>query len=361
MSNTIQPPVSSVTWSATGLPDGCVLGEHTGIITGTPTTAGDYTVSLTVESNWGTATGSLIIYVKDGPTRYVVQRDGSELTRISMADLKQMVADRTLEETFQIGDQLIIPWTDPDVGTKCECPMNFGTFKNFRLENDSLSYGLGLQAEYAMPITNGSHWGVEFDPAEPNNADASRRGSGTNRWSLSYIRQWLNAKGQNWYSAQHEADADSAKAAYKRTNGFEDGFPVDFLEVLTPVKNVTKTCSYDGGGLDVTLDTFFLLSTHEMFVNISNGALTDDTEGTYWEIWKKKSGLSNFHTNRSTEGLNGAYIPHHIKNPSSTTSIYLRNIYIDTTWSVWCINSSGEFTTNSPSFGALVAPACAIC
>ena len=354
MSNVIQTPVSSVTWSATGLPDGCTLGEHTGIITGTPTTTGDYTVNLTAESNWGTATGSITIYVKDGPTRYAVRRDGNELTRISMADLKQKIADRTLEETFQVGDQLILPWTDPYNGTEYECPMNFGTIKNFTLEDDSPAYGLGLQAEYALPVCGY----IQFDSKEPSNPDSGPRSYGYSRWSVSNIRQWMNARGKPWYSAQHEADAEPTYAVYKSISGLLDSFPVDLLDVLTPVKNVTRAPS---GGLDVTLDTLFLLSTHELFANPSSDALDDDTEGAYWRIWKLRTGLEDFQTTKSNDSTQEAYRRYKIENHSNSTSVYLRNCYGNLPWKVWCMDGSGCFSSDYPSLERRLTPACAIC
>ena len=357
MANAVLAPVSRVRWTATGLPEGCALNENSGIITGTPTTVGDYTVNLSVENNWGTAVGSLVIHVKTPPTKYAVRRDGIEIIRLTMSDLKKRVAERTLEDTFRIGDQLILPWTDPYTDTEYECPMNFGTFRNFTLEDGRKAYGLGLQSEYAVP-TRGY---VQFDSTESNNADSSRRSYGNSRWAVSNIRCWLNAKGTPWYSAQHEADSEPI-TAYKNFKGFMDTFPDDFIDILTPVKNVTQFSSDDnGGGLDTTFDTFFLLSTHEVFSNPSSYALSDDTEGTYWEIWKKKTGLNDYQTGEWTTNANGAYNIKKIENHSSDTSVWLRNIWGDTTWKVWTISDTGYFQGKYPSSECRLTPACAIC
>ena len=356
MASTVLAPVSRVRWTATGLPAGCTINESSGVIGGTPTTVGDYTVNLTAENNWGTATESLVIHVKEPPTKYPIRRDGIEIIRLTLADLKKRVADRTLDETFRIGDQLILPWTDPYSDTEYECPMNFGTFRNFTLEDGNTAYGLGLQSEYALP-TSGY---IQFDSKEPSNPDAERRTYGNSRWAGSNVRCWLNAKGKPWYSAQHEADAEPI-SAYKNFKGFMDTFPPDFIDILTPVKNVTKAVSYDGGGLDMTLDTFFLLSTHEVFSNPSNYALSDDTEGAYWEIWKKKSGLNDYQTGEWTTNANGAYNIKKIENHSSDTSVWLRNVYGDMTWKVWTMTDTGYFQDRVPSSECRVIPACAIC
>ena len=55
--------ITSVVWSAVNLPDGLVLGESTGIISGTPTTPGSYTTNVTVTTNWGTDTKAISIIV----------------------------------------------------------------------------------------------------------------------------------------------------------------------------------------------------------------------------------------------------------------------------------------------------------
>ena len=357
MANAVLAPISRVRWTATGLPDGCTINQSSGVIGGTPTTIGDYTVNLTAENNWGTATSSLVIHVKEPPTRYAVRRDGVELIRLTLADLKKRVADRTLEETFRIGDQLILPWTDPYTDTEYECPLNFGTFRNFTLEDDSLAYGLGLQTEYAVPPSGY----IEFDHKESNSADSGCQSYGNSRWSVSNIRQWLNAKGTPWYSAQHEADAEPI-SSYKYHKGFMDTFPADFIDILTPVKNVTQVSSDDnGGGLDTTFDTFFLLSTHEVFSNPSNRALSDDTEGAYWEIWKKKTGLDDYQVGEWTTNANGAYNNKKIENHSSNTSVWLRNVWNDTTWKVWTMTDTGYFQGTYPSSTCRVTPACAVC
>lgn len=55
--------ITSVIWSAQNLPNGLSIGEATGIISGTPTTPGQYTSSLTVTTNYGTDTKTISITV----------------------------------------------------------------------------------------------------------------------------------------------------------------------------------------------------------------------------------------------------------------------------------------------------------
>ena len=53
-SNIVNAPVTRVSWSAENLPDGLSLSES-GVLSGHPTTAGSYESTVTVTTNWGTA------------------------------------------------------------------------------------------------------------------------------------------------------------------------------------------------------------------------------------------------------------------------------------------------------------------
>lgn len=55
--------ITSVVWSAQNLPNGLVIGESTGIISGTPTSPGQHLVALTVTTNYGTDTKNITIIV----------------------------------------------------------------------------------------------------------------------------------------------------------------------------------------------------------------------------------------------------------------------------------------------------------
>ena len=82
-----------------------------------------------------------------------------------------------------------------------------------------------------------------FDAPEPTNPNASRRNSGSSRYSQSNILQWLNSAkpaGGQWYKAQHEYDAppdgtNVSVNAYDTEAGFLCGFDLHFLNALQPV------------------------------------------------------------------------------------------------------------------------------
>ena len=60
---TVNAPVTRAVWSAEGLPDGLSLSES-GVLTGHPTTAGSYESTVTVTTNWGTATKTIGIVIE---------------------------------------------------------------------------------------------------------------------------------------------------------------------------------------------------------------------------------------------------------------------------------------------------------
>lgn len=76
-----------------------------------------------------------------------------------------------------------------------------------------------------------------YDAAEPENANASRRGSGNNQYDVSNILQWLNSSAEagKWFVKQHSTDqspnsSDVAKGKqYSEYAGFLNGFGEDLL------------------------------------------------------------------------------------------------------------------------------------
>lgn len=103
---------------------------------------------------------------------------------------------------------------------------------------------------------------------------ASRVRYGNNIWKESNMRQWLNSSGNDWFQKQNEYDVGSGDTGY--SSGWMTGFVPGFLDLVMPVYNKTARNTVSaitgggGGGYDITLDRFWLLSIKEVFGNDNN-------------------------------------------------------------------------------------------
>lgn len=108
----------------------------------------------------------------------------------------------------------------------------------------------------------------QFDAPEPNNSNSDRRSYGNNRYIWSNIHQWLNStKGANqWYTAQHGADAPPD---YQNQVGFLNGWATNELDALEFADWMVTKSSVDGGGSESFKSRITLLSTTDL--NFENG------------------------------------------------------------------------------------------
>lgn len=76
------PRITRVRWSAQKNPFGMAFSEVTGVFSGTPEVAGEYTVPVTVETNYGTDTKDVRVVVRGvgGQGLYRVAKSGGETT-----------------------------------------------------------------------------------------------------------------------------------------------------------------------------------------------------------------------------------------------------------------------------------------
>ena len=105
-----------------------------------------------------------------------------------------------------------------------------------------------------------------------NHIDRVRNGN--NIWKESNMRQWLNSSGNDWFQKQNEYDVQSGNIGYK--SGWMTDFVPGFLDLVMPVYNktarntVSSIAGGGGGGYDITLDRFWLLSIKEVFRSNNN-------------------------------------------------------------------------------------------
>ena len=99
------------------------------------------------------------------------------------------------------------------------------------------------------------------------------------------MRQWLNSSGNGWFRKQNEYDVQSVNTGY--SSGWMTDFVPGFLELVMPVYNKTAINTVSavegggGGGYDITLDRFWLLSITE-FDRSNNNDIAEGQQLAYF-------------------------------------------------------------------------------
>ncbi len=171
---------------------------------------------------------------------------------------------------------------------------------------------------------------------------------GSNRWTQSAVRQWLNsnATGNAWWQPQNNFDRPSG---YRATAGFLSDLDADFLEVLGEVtKRNAKNTVTDGGGYEDSVEKMFLVARSEVYGGNENGI----NEGDPYPYYSDYSDLSAPGT---------AADSNRIKYRNGTAQYWwLRSCGAGYASSVRFVYPSGGITSNGASHGYGVAPACNI-
>ena len=108
---------------------------------------------------------------------------------------------------------------------------------------------------------------------------------GNSRWSESAIRQMLNSNGNAGTYWQPQNHWDRRPSWYGSQAGFMKGLDTDLLPYVAEMSVDTyKNTVCDGGGLDTTIDKFFLAGNNEMYYP-TEGA----DNGVVWELYVKSS------------------------------------------------------------------------
>lgn len=111
---------------------------------------------------------------------------------------------------------------------------------------------------------------------------AQRIMGGSDNWSASAIRQWLNSDkaGGEWWEAKNVFDRPSANTG---ANGFLKGFDPAFLDVVGEVTKKTQLSSSDNYGMATSAERFFLLSRPEIYAGTERSA--DGADGTVYPYY----------------------------------------------------------------------------
>ena len=171
-----------------------------------------------------------------------------------------------------------------------------------------------------------------------------RIGYGSNRYSHSAIRQWLNsdAAANAWWNPQDNYDRPPDQLATKP--GFLSGYEDDFLAILSPSKVVTalNTVSDSGiGTYESTYDKVFLPSLQEIYCTPQLA----DTEGEAWEYYKRLIGQTtpaSYHPS-----VYDAYKMRGIEAPTGGTQhVRLRSAGRGYASGTWHMNTGGYVYSN---------------
>lgn len=178
----------------------------------------------------------------------------------------------TLTQPVPVGGQiciniasLTIPFTNATISTYQSSNSSTDIEKNIRVSEGT--DGTELPTLYESLVTN-------------NTNSITRAIMGSNRWETSYARQWLNGTGSNWWIPQTVFD--------RRPDVLNPGYLLnfsgsDFLSIIGPVKKRTQKSISDGYGIDITEDTFFLLSRSEVYGGVER--IQDGPEGAVYEYY----------------------------------------------------------------------------
>ena len=312
------------------------------------------------------------------------------------ADLHNIASSGIASEYLNIGDQVIVPWSDGTTSYD-EVPLDVVNFGNIETEDGETKPAIFLQWHYTLPFA------TVFDPAEavlatetecdPNlfyyvkktdgsfalqtdlenqdpaasgwyhNAIKDTTGSilqyGYNNWEHSPLRRYLNstASAGKWWEADHVGSVEPT--GYSGKQGFMAGFDKAFLKILGKPKMVTaKNYITDGGSstapeLSETYDTFFLPSLEQHFVKPQ----VSGVEGNFWEYWKQASGSSEPLAQYSTYPQ---WIIYALNSKTSPQGVWMRSAGRGSSRYVWYVYSSGGVSTGGACHGVRCAPACAI-
>ena len=322
----------------------------------------------------------------------ILQKFINEYTPTSWANVLADVRAGKAKQRYAVGDELIgsytyngvvfeFPWIVLDNDRECEW------------EDGTKHPGLWLGAKYATPEA------VQFDAPEGETAteataqegvvycgvngttftiltlaagDTIPHGSyqqvlkgsvnnnqvyqyGYNRWRDSGQRQWLNsaaAVGQ-WWASTHLGD--NPPSQLNDYPGFLAGLEPEFLACVQPVKIKTALNTLtDGGGIDVTVDKFFLQSLEEMYAEPQ----TPDIEGPYFPWWKIATGLDE-PTRGSSSNPNDA---RKIRRVNGTSAVYIRtrSCYRSFASYAWNVTSGGYFDSYYAYYSYSALPGCVI-
>ena len=319
------------------------------------------------------------------------------------SQIQKIAASGHADKYFSIGDIINIEWTDytPATPVKYTVPHVVTHFGDVEDENGVVhKNAMWLMWMYATPqllqfdapekiladeetfqsgyyyyekVSDHSMFGYHYEERTvtvgetiPSGAEyykhvrsgmVDRLFSGSNDWSQSAVRQWLNSSGGKgeWWVPQHMSDVAPDQAS--TMPGFLTGYDAEWLAVFKPTKVSTALNTVcDGGRIVTTYDKFFLPSIEQMY----GEPQMPGVEGEYWEYWKEETGLSAPSNGGSSNPSDARKIPIISNIEGAAYHVWLRSSQSTTACGVGCVWLSGYLTYTSASSSLTVQPSCVI-
>jgi hypothetical protein len=146
---------ATLTYSATGLPDGLSIDPGSGAISGTPTTAGTYPVTVTVNDNAGYSAQASFIWTVTNTVTVTNPGDQSDASGAAISPVTVTASDSVPSATLSFADNGSLPpglTIDADTGTISGTPTTAGTSSVTITVTDS--DGFAAEVTFNWTITN---------------------------------------------------------------------------------------------------------------------------------------------------------------------------------------------------------------
>ena len=324
-----------------------------------------------------------------------VNKDINKIIRKDPQLLQEFVSAGKANDFFDIGDEIIIPWTDNSGDSPVTYQYPFIVVdiadcyddQNIKHEN-----ALWLQAKYLTPqkihydavedtivdlnseTTAQEGWyyfgktgnnytklNLNIGDEIPTNYDSIHKcflnessllQYGYANYEYSAIRQWLNssaAKNEGWWTSQHLGDI-APNDIYQP--GWLFGFTESWKTIFKPVKVITRARLNE---INITYDKFFIPSLEQLY-----GEDNSVKENTYWPYWKKITGLSKPFKGNTSNKLE----VRKMRRIDNIDNVYGEAYYTRTgvLTSIQCGTASGYFTgiTTGNAMAFSCTPSCVI-
>ena len=251
------------------------------------------------------------------------------LPKIELNDGGGKTYQFTLTKSVPAGGQIVFPWHK----NKQASTVRISTYENKFIKT----------ALESVTVTEGTE-GIALENIGECNY-VYRFMYGSNRYSTSAIRQFLNSKGEAGTVWAPQTNFDRPPSWSESTPGFLSDIDEDFLSVVGTVTKRTALLQVDGGGYEDTAETF-IPSRSEVYAGVNNKT----EEGTPYAYYSVNSVLTSAgassDSNRIKNKTNGSSCVWWLRSPD--------NIYGQS------IGASGAMHVGSVTSQYYVSPACNI-